>query len=519
MNTKISIERREEGQLVKSAIFNDIMHRNNRRMLKSFLLILIIANFAVTAIKYTGKGSAYLTYQSIVIQIISIAAILTFTELLIRKRTGTIFSGYVTITSIVLCLWIFQFSFYGSSELFAANYITLALSIFYFNPWLSIYSLILILISQSTLFYLRPQLIPTGPAANFIVRYIVYLMVGLGAATGASAARQLLKLTVAKHNESMSSLSSLRDVAKSVLNSIMVLKDHISEQEEISDSMNCISENQASALNEITSSLETLAVNAESVTETSQNLYSEMSITLEEINDLKDVNDSLQSDSIHVQETLGSLLVHSKESLTHIDMTRDRFNTVLNKSNEMTNFINIINDIADHVNLLSLNASIEAARAGDAGRGFAVVAEQISKLADETSTNSKEIERIVRENSKIIDESNSLISESAILTEKLHEAVSGIKSQIDEAVNKIGDIDVTIKTIRNLNDRVHNFSRTIEKSTNEQKISTRESSKTTSDIADQAGEIVNISRRINESTRILNELTERLKSLAGGIIA
>ena len=176
----------------------------------------------------------------------------------------------------------------------------------------------------------------------------------------------------------------------------MILKNHISQQENISYSMNSISENQAAALNEITASLETLASNAESVTETSRSLYGEMNLTVDQINDLKNVNDSLQIDSLQVKETLSALLTHSEKSLSHIDMTRDRFNIVLEKSNEMSNFINVINDIADKVNLLSLNASIEAARAGAAGRGFVVVAEQISKLAEETSTNSKEIERIVK---------------------------------------------------------------------------------------------------------------------------
>jgi len=518
MQSESDDKKLDEGKLTKSAIFKELMHDNNRRMVKAFITIQVISNIAVIAIKIAGKGSAYLTYQVIATQILTIALILLITELLIHKRTGSIFSGYLTITSMAICLWIFQYSYHASTELFAANYIILALSIFYFNPWLSIYCLVMVLISQITIFALRPQLIPGGPASNIISRFIVYFMVGLGATTGASAARRLLKLTVSKHDESVNTLISLTEMARSVINSIMILKSHVSQQEEISNSMNTISESQATALNQITSSLENLALNAESVTETSRSLYDEMNITVEEINDLKEVNDSLQSDSLHVQETLESLLSHSRESLNHIDMTRDRFNTVLQKSDEMSNFINMINDIADHVNLLSLNASIEAARAGDAGRGFAVVAEQISKLADQTSTNSKEIERIIRENSSIISESSSLIGESASLTEKLHEAVSGIKNQIDITVDKIGDIDVTIRTIRNLNDRVHTFSKTIEKSTTEQKNSTEESSRTTSEIADQAGEIVNISRRINESTKTLNELAEGLKGLASGIV-
>lgn len=69
--------------------------------------------------------------------------------------------------------------------------------------------------------------------------------------------------------------------------------------------------------------------------------------------------------------------------------------SVQQKSSEIENFVTIINNIAGQTNLLSLNASIEAARTGEKGRGFAVVAEEIRKLADESMQAGKHIKEVV----------------------------------------------------------------------------------------------------------------------------
>ncbi len=507
-----------KGHIEKRRIFIEVMNKNNRRLMVSFIIIFVLANVAVTAIKITGAGSEYLQFKDILIEFASCTLVLLTTFLLSRKLSGSRVSGYITITGVLISLYIFYYTFFGAPEIFAVAYIVLSLSVFYFDWKSTIYTLLLVVVAQSLIFAIKPELIPGGSTSNLLVRYIVYFMVGISASMGAGATRELLKMAIDKQDEANTSLKELRNTGSAIKKITATLREEMKQNEEVASKMEDISQSQAASTEEISASLEELASNSEGISEVARSLLEEVSFAASSANDLKQVNEKVQKSSTDMASNVNIITEYSSTSLGHISQTREAFNTVREKSAEMSNFVGVINDIADQVNLLSLNASIEAARAGEAGRGFAVVADEISKLAEATTSNAREIENIISGTRNVVEQSSQMVEDTSGMMEKLNDSIQFIINEIKELKNLIEDIDLSIRSLNNLNDRIVESSRQIETSTSEQKQATEESSKSSAGISEFAQNLVDIASRINESTIRINRLTEELSEHSHGMV-
>jgi methyl-accepting chemotaxis protein len=120
-------------------------------------------------------------------------------------------------------------------------------------------------------------------------------------------------------------------------------------------------------------------------------------------------------------------------------MMKSSMDSISRSSLEITDITGIIHDISDQINLLSLNASIEAARAGRAGGGFAVVAHEISKLADETSKSISGIDRLIGRNSEETAAGMRHAHETIVRMNRIIESIDSMKKimeTIAESANR-----------------------------------------------------------------------------------
>ncbi|MBP3604817.1 MAG: methyl-accepting chemotaxis protein [Lachnospiraceae bacterium] len=133
-------------------------------------------------------------------------------------------------------------------------------------------------------------------------------------------------------------------------------------------------------------------------------------------------------------EKLSELSLVNQKTKDAIQVIYEQTNITNDSVNEIEKAVNIITDIAEETNLLSLNASIEAARAGEQGRGFAVVAAQIQKLAEQSNESASQIKKVIE----------TLMQESHKSVETMEEVKEVVEKQ-DENVQRTSDAFMDVK--------------------------------------------------------------------------
>ena len=150
------------------------------------------------------------------------------------------------------------------------------------------------------------------------------------------------------------------------------------------------------------------------------------------------------NEAMEILSALSSVNQRAKDA---IQVVYDQTNITNESALKIKEATDIISEIAEETNLLSLNASIEAARAGEQGRGFAVVATQIQKLAEQSTESARQIDDIIHslikdseESVQTMKEVKNIIgqqNENVIHTEQ---AFNNVKEGIDQSIESIGMI-------------------------------------------------------------------------------
>ncbi|MBN1534455.1 MAG: hypothetical protein JXA20_17405 [Spirochaetes bacterium] len=266
-------------------------------------------------------------------------------------------------------------------------------------------------------------------------------------------------------------------------------------------------QSQAASAEQIMATVEEVSAGVDNVDGGARDQYVRMNELLGNIKSLSNTIAEMGSSitkALTVTRTITSLAGQGDESLRSMS---DSMQTITGSSNEMTGIVKIINDISDRINLLSLNAAIEAARAGDAGRGFAVVADEISKLADQTSSSIKEIDSHIRVNNGEIIRGTASVGDAVEVIRKIIEGVNTIDALIDEISGQMGNQ-------QSINARVNEGAELAMKRSDEMRIATEEQKTAVTEISRSISGINEITQKNSEESERLFGHAREVKELA-----
>ena len=116
-------------------------------------------------------------------------------------------------------------------------------------------------------------------------------------------------------------------------------------------------------------------------------------------------------------------------------------------SSQIEHITMIITDIAEQTNLLSLNAAIEADKAGDYGKGFAVVAEEVGELAERSNQAAQQISDLIRQSDINVKEGKEVINRTGEFLEEMIKQVRMIATEVNDLVNAITEQDIGTREV------------------------------------------------------------------------
>lgn len=150
------------------------------------------------------------------------------------------------------------------------------------------------------------------------------------------------------------------------------------------------------------------------------------------INEISETVKRNADDTVTASDLADAVEQEIMDNSTQMEAVTMAIAQIRQTSKDITGIVKEIEDIAFQTNLLSLNAAVEAARAGDAGRGFSVVAEEIRKLATKTTDASKITAQLIQKSTKSVEEGSALIDASEQSLKHIVDGARDVASKIEQ---------------------------------------------------------------------------------------
>ena len=236
----------------------------------------------------------------------------------------------------------------------------------------------------------------------------------------------------------------LNDVIGKIRSSAYSLTDTVKSTAEMVKESSFSAGQIAESMQDLAKTTTTMAISVKSINDNVNNMGNVIEQAVKNVDNLNKSSGNMNDANKEALECIKDVTASSHKSSSAIDIIQGKIKATNEAIVRISEMVNIIASIASQTNLLSLNAGIEAARAGDAGKGFGVVAAEIKKLAEQSNESANKIREIVEEIESLSSECvenaenvKALIVEEGELLSDTHKKFDDLKSEITTQLEAI----------------------------------------------------------------------------------
>lgn len=306
---------------------------------------------------------------------------------------------------------------------------------------------------------------------------------------------------------------------KDKLNSIVTEVDgHATQLDNNMESLNVLTSASSKGANQIRQAIDELSKTAVSLAENVQSVNAgmmEMGDNVTAIHSetvtLNENSDKMDHANHNASESMNLVLTSSHTSSAIIEEMIVQVKATNEAIASISKAVELISDITSQTNLLSLNASIEAARAGQAGRGFAVVATEIKQLADQSSQGAAAIKNIADDILEKSNKSVELTERMRTLAEKEQADIGSAKTGFDTLSQIIEANVATAGTIAEKTKNLEELKQTIINNITELSAISEENAASNEEVTANVSSIAESIDRISEDTGMIKKVSAALE--------
>ena len=278
-----------------------------------------------------------------------------------------------------------------------------------------------------------------------------------------------------------------------------------------SDTMNNMKDTDR-AVDEMANGATMLAQETQSASENVIEIGNMIDKVNDNIEELAKDADNMKELGENAENILRQLIAGQKEMVTHIGVVNDKTHEANKAAGKISEVVNLITEIASQTNLLSLNASIEAARAVESGIGFAVVAENIKQLAEQTTSSAADIQDIIHDLEQksgetvekteavnnIVNKQSEDMKQTADILNQVITGITGLIDKIDSIAVSVANMDKSKENVVDVIGNLSSVSQENAASTEETSASTTMAMETAKKIADEAVKLKDIAQELED---------------------